>query len=40
MPNTTISFYLSDEEYVKYVSKKKEISAKVREAVKTLINSQ
>jgi hypothetical protein len=30
MPNTMISIYLTDEEYVKYVPKKKEINGKVR----------
>ena len=34
MPNTTISVYLNDDEYVKYVKNKERINEKVREVVK------
>ena len=34
MPNTTISVYLNDEDYVKYIQNKEKINEKVREAVK------
>lgn len=37
MPNTTISVYLTDEEYVKYVSKKVEINDKVRDIIKKML---
>jgi len=38
MPNTNISIYLSDEEYVKYVEKKEEINKKVRDLIKKEIS--
>ncbi len=34
MPNATISVYLSDEEYLKYIKQKEHINEKAREAVK------
>lgn len=34
MPNISISVYLSDEEYVKYLKKKEDINTKAREIVK------
>ncbi len=37
MPNATISIYLTDEEYLKYVKKKKEINAKIKDYLKELI---
>ena len=37
MPNASISVYLSDDDYVKYTTNKKEINSKVRELVKTLL---
>jgi len=37
MPNTSISIYLSDEEYVIYVKKKVEINEKVRKLIKELL---
>lgn len=39
MPNTTISVYLSDEDYVKYVDNKSIINDKVRELIKGEINA-
>ena len=35
MPNTNISLYLTDLEYVKYVENKVDINKEVREMVKT-----
>jgi len=37
MPNTNITAYLTDEEYVKYVKDKKEINDKVKDYLKKLI---
>lgn len=34
MPNATISVYLTDEEYVKYLKKKEDLNQKAREIVK------
>ena len=34
MPNLTVAIYLTDKEYVKYVSHKNEIHTMVREMVK------
>ncbi len=34
MPNATITIYLKDPEYIKYIEKKEEINKKVRELVK------
>lgn len=34
MPNTTISVYLTDDEYIEYVEKKEEINKLVKELVK------
>jgi len=37
MPNTNITVYLSDLEYVEYVNKKKEINVKMRNTLKGLL---
>ena len=37
MPNAPISIYLSDDEYVRYVAKKKLINEKVRNLVRSEI---
>lgn len=37
MPNTTISVYLSDPDYVKYVKDKEKINEKVREVIRNSI---
>jgi len=34
MPNTNISLYLTDDEYIKYVKVKRAINQKVREMIK------
>ena len=34
MPNATISVYLSDDEYLKYIKQKEQCNEKAREAVK------
>jgi len=34
MPNTTISVYLTDEEFIKYIKKKEIIYKKIKELVK------
>lgn len=34
MPNATISIYLTDEEYIKYVNGKDHINSKVKDLVK------
>lgn len=34
MPNVSITVYLNDEDYVKYVSKKEELNLKTREYFK------
>ena len=34
MPNITLTTYVSDDEYVKYIDKKKEINVKIKEVVK------
>lgn len=39
MPNTPISIYLTDKEYVKYVEKKKLINAKVRKLIRRELGS-
>jgi len=38
MPNASITVYLTDEEYVKYVKQKEKVNEKVRELVKAEIN--
>jgi len=38
MPNVNLTVYLSDEEYVDYISNKKEINEKARELVKKEVN--
>jgi len=40
MPNTTISIYLNDEDYVKYVQNKKNINVEVRKLTRELINKE
>ena len=37
MPNTSITIYLSDEDYVKYVKKKTQINEKLRIFIKELL---
>ena len=37
MPNASISVYLSDDEYVRYVEKKKLLNEKIRNLVKSEI---
>lgn len=37
MPNVTISIYLNDGDYIKYVERKKEINAKAKETIKSML---
>lgn len=37
MPNVTISIYLNDADYMKYVGRKKEINAKAKETIKSML---
>ena len=39
MPNTSISVYLTDEEYVRYVKNKKGIHKEVRELIKKRVKN-
>jgi len=39
MPNTVITLYLNDEEYVKYIPRKKELNAKLRDTLKELLKN-
>lgn len=38
MPNVNLTVYLSDEEYVNYISQKKDINEKARSLVKEEVN--
>lgn len=38
MPNTSISIYLSDDDYIRYIKDKEAINTKVRDLIKKEVN--